>query len=202
VVGAGVIVPPNGYWQKIREIFRSKDRGLKNLSRRKWNLLETDRRIFQTESNKILIRQPDGSITIFNQDAQLITTIFRQYEKVEFTEKHKQALIERTLSANPGKRGSYSEWGKMLVFPSHFPPIQLFQTSDQKVYVLTHKRIDQKGECFIYDLQGKLLKQTMVPLFDFSPKEPYPLAFFKGTLYQISENEETEEWELHITKIL
>ncbi len=192
----------NGQLKKIKEIFRYQDRSFKNLQGRRFNLMAGQSITFQVDNNKILINQPDGSIFIFNKDARLITTIRGKYPKLEFTEKHKQALIERTLSANPGKRGSYNEWGKMLAFPSHFPPIQLFQTSEQKVYVLTHKRIGQKGECFIYDLQGKLLKQTMVPVFDFSPREPYPLAFYKGTLYQVCENEETEEWQLHITKIL
>lgn len=191
----------NGQLQKIKEIFRYGDRSSNYLKGAKFNLMETKTRTFQVENNKILVGQPDGSIEVFDKNAGLIATIKGQYEKLIFTEKHRQILIDNYLLSNPGKSSSFSRWKNMLEFPTHFPPIQLFQTSDQKVYVLTHKRENNMGECFIYDLSGKLIKHTMLPIFDFSPKNPYPLVFYKGKLYQVCENEDTEEWELYITKI-
>ena len=163
--------------------------------------MDTETRTFRIENTKILVGRPDGSIQIFDKDEGLIRTIKGQYEKLIFTEKHRKTLVENFLLANPGKNSSYNRWKNMLEFPTHFPPIQSFQTSDQKVYVLTHKRENRLGECFVYDLSGKLIKHAVIPIFDFSPKDPYPLVFYKGKLYQVCENEDTEEWELHITAI-
>lgn len=193
----------NSQLQKIKEIFKYGDSSLsKGKGPVKFNLMETKTRTFRVENDKILVGRSDGSIEVFDKDAGLVATIKGQYEKLIFTQKHRQTLIENFLLANPGKSGSYNRWKTMLEFPTHFPPIQLFQTSERKVYVLTHKRENQRGECFVYNLSGKLLKHTMIPIFDFSPKAPYPLAFYKGKLYQVCENEDTEEWELHITTIL
>ncbi len=191
--------------KKSREIYRYASQyakgGKKGAKSVKFNLMDRRRRSFQIGENKILIGQPDGSIQIFDKAAGLINIIKSEYERVEFTAQHRKILVDNFMLNNPGKSGSFSQWKNMLTFPEYFPPIQLFRTSEQKVYVLTHKRINQQGEFFIYDLQGKMLKRIMLPVFDFSPKDPYPLTIYKGKLYQIAENPATEEWELYITDI-
>ena len=192
----------DGRFKKGSEIFRYTDQFRKKAGKRKYNLMEDRNRRFRVINNKILVGHPNGSITVFDKKGSRMTTIKRTYEKIPFKEIHKKELIDTFLLTNPGKKGTYKQWKNMLEFPTHFPPIQLFQTSDEKVFVLTHKRVSQKAECFVYDLEGKLLKQTMASIIDLSPKEPYPLAFFKGKIYQVYEKEDTETWQLQVIKIL
>jgi hypothetical protein len=187
---------------KIREIYRSPGRTLAYAKGGKINLMYTPFSRYRVAGTSILITHADGSIMVYEKSGQPSTTIKGDYEKIPLQEKHKRALVDSLLLANPGKRSSYNEWKKRLSFPPYFPPIQLFQVSEDKVFVLTHKRVGQLGECYIYNVHGKLLKHTMVPIMDYNPKDPFPLALHKGTLYQICENQEAEAWELHINRLL
>jgi hypothetical protein len=183
---------------KSREIFKYKSVFQMG---KKMNPLEVQGRQYQVAQKKILIDQPDGSIKVFDQAGSHLTTIKGNYQKIKFTSEHKQALIE-SYKANPQIRGVYNQFKDMVQFPKYFPPIQLFRTANGRVYVLTYKRENGRAECYIYNLDGRLIKQALIPMFDKSPQEPFPFAILNGKIYQIYENIDDEEWELHINKIL
>jgi len=42
----------------------------------------------------------------------------------------------------------------------------------------------------------------MLPVFERNPECFHAYAFHNGNLYQLVEQEESETWELHVTKIL
>ena len=85
-------------------------------------------------------------------------------------------------------------------FPQYFP-IRYFLVTDSKIYVLTFKTSNYKNELYILDLEGKLLGKTMVPFEEAEFLQPYPFTIGKGVFYQLNENLDTEEWELHIHQI-
>jgi hypothetical protein len=71
-----------------------------------------------------------------------------------------------------------------------------------KIYVLTFKENKaEDDECMILDLKGKRLKRIFLPLKMSTPILPYPYMIHEGSLYQVVEDEEEEEWALHVTEI-
>jgi hypothetical protein len=79
--------------------------------------------------------------------------------------------------------------------------------SGGKLYVLTFKTLSedevdvQETEILIFDIKGKFLKKVIFPLKMMDPIMPYPFAIHEGTLYQLIEDADEEEWAVHITKI-
>jgi hypothetical protein len=63
---------------------------------------------------------------------------------------------------------------KYTTYGEYFPAIRKFTVKDNKIYVITYKRIEGKNQLLILDS-----------------------SVYKGIFYQLVENEETEEWELH-----
>lgn len=88
------------------------------------------------------------------------------------------------------------------MFPDYFPAVKRILIRDQLLYVLTFKKQDNRYEFFIFDLEGKLLKKSFVPLKDRRFMIPYPFEIHKNKLYQMVENDETEVIELHRFDIL
>ena len=95
----------------------------------------------------------------------------------------------------------YERVKRRLEFPEYFPVIQDFLAADDKIYVVTFKSIDDKKEVLVYDLGGKFLKKVYFPGIEQSPFQLYPFTVRNGNLYRLHDNDETEEWELFISKI-
>lgn len=53
----------------------------------------------------------------------------------------------------------------------------------------------------IFDLNGQFKKKVWVPFYDLSTTDPCPVAINNQRIYQLVENEDEEEWELHINII-
>jgi len=66
---------------------------------------------------------------------------------------------------------------------------------------LTFKRESNANEVLIFDIKGSLLKKLSLPVRAMNPEHLCPFSFYKDKFYQLVFNEETENWELHITDI-
>ena len=58
-----------------------------------------------------------------------------------------------------------------------------------------------KTECFIFDFQGKFIERTFLPVKNMDAVDFSPLTIKNNKIYQLVENEESENWELHINGI-
>jgi hypothetical protein len=76
----------------------------------------------------------------------------------------------------------------------------MFSTG-KKLYVMTWRRKNQQNEFFIFDENLKLIRKSFLPLAYRNAILPAPFAIRNNKLYQLVENEDTEEWELHISEI-
>lgn len=90
---------------------------------------------------------------------------------------------------------------KNLNLPKHFPAIRNFSVHDDKVYVMTFKKKSQENEVLIFDTKGSLLEKVFLPVRAMNPERLCPFSFYKDKFYQLVFNEETENWELHVTDI-
>lgn len=144
-----------------------------------------------------------GIIHVYGLQGKKIGDIKPPFDRVPFTEKDKQGWIDSYMSNDEYKR-LYERRKKWFDYPEYFPRFQNFILADNRIYIQTYKRNEIEGtnEFFVMDLTGKLLKKLWVPLVEFWDFSPNPYTIEDGLLFQVVENVDTEEWELHITPIL
>jgi len=164
-------------------------------------LLKNDTRrcpIYQVYNDKLFIEGEDCRIDIFDSQGQAQGSFsIHDYEKLEITEDIKKETMQYLEKRLPTAFIRVKQDG---AFPQYFP-LRFFLVADEKVYVQTFKKEKDKSEFYIFDLNGKLLSKTMIPFQDSEFLRAYPFTISQGKIYQLIENDDTEEWELHIEKI-
>ena len=77
--------------------------------------------------------------------------------------------------------------------------------SDGKIYATTYKKMDNKTEMLILDLEGRILRRPYLPLASIRPGRGvlrYDLfTVGQDKLYELIQNHETGKWELVITEL-
>jgi hypothetical protein len=189
----------NAKWEKIKEIKRTES---PFIFRKKWNLFSPVAYVVFYD-NKFFISGEKGlEINGFNFDGEKVVSINQEYEKIKFTEKHKNAVIEWIKSV-PSKMDMYKRYKNILWFPDYFPAIKDFLIADDRIYVQTFKNREENGSKFIiFTIKGKFVKNQFLPVINNSPLDSYPFTIQEAKIYQLIENIDTEEWELHFTDIM
>lgn len=156
---------------------------------------------FRIFNNKIFfMHREDGRIEIFNQNGDKLQTVNYEYERVPVTQKDRDGIDEH-FKTDPRFRRFYDIFKTQVKYPGHWPSTIDHLMTDNKLCVLTNKKDGGRSEFIIFDMNGKLLKRVMVPLKFANLRETYPFTINYGKLFQLADNEDTEEWELHIHSI-
>jgi hypothetical protein len=155
--------------------------------------------VYKTHENIIFVAGKEGFIIdVLDHTGKLLFFINQKYEKRKFTpadEKKFRDYFQTRFKAQ------YEAVKNRISFPNYYPEIIDFFITDNKIYVLTWKWEKEKIEFLIFNLKGKLIKKNFIPFVFQNALQAYPWAIKKGNLYQIIEDEDTEEWELHISEI-
>ncbi|UCH96433.1 MAG: hypothetical protein JSV88_06170 [Candidatus Aminicenantes bacterium] len=150
-----------------------------------------------SEKKCFIVGSTDFKIDVFNKNGDLLYTISPKYERVKVSQK----FIDLWFEYIKKRRGMehYNYVKKKVRFPEFFPAIRDLIVDNGHVYVLTYQRKQGKNEFFIFDLEGKLVKKAWVPLKDkgFDGIFYFPYCIKNNYLYQLIENEDSEQWELH-----
>jgi hypothetical protein len=141
----------------------------------------------------------DLVIDVFDRTGKKLYSISRDYKKLKITDGDKDRVIHHLKTSREFK--DYFEAIKPITFPDYFPAIRNYSIADDRVYVFTYKREGEKTECLIFDIDGKYLKRRFILCSYIDPVDEYPFVIKNGNFYQLIENEETEEWDLHISPI-
>jgi len=147
----------------------------------------------------VLFRE-EGLIKIFDTKGNELNHFGYDYERIPVTAEDKSTILEFYKNSKQ-YRGVYERFGAQFDFPKYYPSAREMNVSGGKIYVITHKQKDGKTEFIVFDQKGNKIKKTMVPFAYANPRDPYPYALHGGKLYQLIDNEDTEEWELHINKM-
>lgn len=147
----------------------------------------------------------DFIIEVYNNRGEKLFTIKNdKYENLKITGKHIEA-VHTFLKTDPRTKRSYENTKKVLVFPDYLPAICDFHADDKKIYIRTFKKKDGKTEFYIYNTEGKFLKKVFVPFIE---KDGFEWSVYKVLLtignekiYQLVDNIEIEQWELHVHDI-
>lgn len=155
---------------------------------------------YQTSVHRIFIGgKQTFEIDMYDSEGNFLKTIKRDYKKQELTGDDKNKFLE-VYKIHPIYKNFWESLEKVIKIPDYFPAYKNFLVSNQKIYVQTFKKKQGKTEFFIFDLEGKYLKTTFLPLVYQDIMTPYLYAIDGGKLYQLAENED-EEWELRISEI-
>jgi len=156
--------------------------------------------LFYVSGGKLLIGGKDGVIYVFDGNGSPINSIRPQYEPVPFSGE-RQRQFESDFKRHPRFSSLYEVVKKQLKYPEYFPLMRDFHAADKKVYIRTYKKAKGESEFFIFTIEGKLLKRIMLPVKEKDALESYPFTIQNEKLYQLVDNEQTEEWELHKVRI-
>lgn len=157
--------------------------------------------IFYAAEEKIItMGGEDFVIDVFDAGGNRLSSITREYKKIEVTDEYKKGVHD-FYKSSPNFGQFYESIKNMFQFSRYFPAIQAFLAADQKIYIQTYMK-DQGGyEFFIYDLEGKFLKRLFLPVVYRNSLQPFPYTIMHDTFYQLIENENAEVWELHCLEI-
>lgn len=158
--------------------------------------------MFFVEDNKIIA--PGGeefALNILDGDGNKIAAVTRDYSQLKVGDDYKKS-VHNFFKTSPATKDIYDVFFKnTLKFTEYFPAIRFFVVDKGKIYIQTYLEEDGKQEFFIYDLKGKFLKRLFLPITFRDVLRPYPLTVKNDTLYQLLDNEDEEEWELHAVEI-
>lgn len=157
---------------------------------------------FATCGRKLFIAwDEDFVIRVFDQEGAPLYTIKREYERLKVSERFKEQIVAYFKTHKRYKR-IFELLNPKIIFPATFPAIADMKIADGKIYVTTY-RVDEDNagatQCFVFDVDGKFLKELTIPLRRRDELLPYPYAVSAGKLYQLVE--EGEHWRLKITEL-
>ncbi|UCH97463.1 MAG: hypothetical protein JSV88_11590 [Candidatus Aminicenantes bacterium] len=188
-------------FNKIKEIFRKEYYVQPN---KKFNLIKLGwggarRAIYTVYDEKIFVEGDENVIHVFNKEGNEEYVIKLDYDRLKVSEKHKKEIVEDLYSiyTGPTMQELIKEKG---YFPEYFTA-RIFKIADNKIFVPTYKKQNGKNEFIVLDLKGKVQKKIYLPFKDRQLLLSYPYSIKNSRLYQLFDNEETEEWELHITEL-
>lgn len=183
----------NAGFEKEKEVFREKGIG-KGKKLNAAALLKFPQ--MYVWDNKIFVNEDKGIIHVFDASGRKITAIDLGKERVKLTPERRKRYDDFYQTDNRFKN-RYEDLKQIAEYPEYFPAIRNYIVADRRIYVVTYKEKNESRELIILDTEGKLLQKTFIPLKEMNVLELYPYTINKGILYQLFENPDTEEWELH-----
>ena len=158
-----------------------------------------DDRIFLADNRK------GFHISVFDSQGNRLYEIDKEYKPLTVPKEFKDAYMKRQ-QAHPDWESLERQFD--FQFKEKFPAFSSFKVADNKIYVTTYKKKDEKYEVVVMDLEGKILKRS----FSF-PLPPYQDPSYSFTLfsneyeiyqdkiYNLAYNYDTDTYELHINPI-
>lgn len=158
-----------------------------------------DDRIFLADNRK------GFHISVFDSQGNRLYEIDKEYKPLTVPKEFKDDYMKRQ-QAHPDWESLERQFN--FQFTEKFPAFSSFKVADNKIYVTTYEKKDEKYEVVVMDLEGKILKRS----FSF-PLPPYQDPSYSFTLfsneyeiyqdkiYNLAYNYDTDTFELHITPI-
>jgi hypothetical protein len=154
---------------------------------------------YVSQKKLFVAKGSDFVIDVLDESGKKLYAITHEYQRMRVTKDDRKRVMHH-LETDPGIK-PYLDMIKPIIFPDTFPPIRTYYVTDGRVYVLTYKIKEGETECLIFKANGQFLKKVFLPYRYKNPVDEYPADIKNDRLYQLVENEDSEEWELHITAV-
>lgn len=157
---------------------------------------------FNTYDEKIFITGYEGFVMeVFDKKGEKLFTINRDFQERKITEQDKKNVLSWFKSDPRYDERAYQYIKEHIQFPEYYPAIDEVVIKDDKIYVRTHHVKGDDYEFVIFDINGKYLRTQFIHLVRDNPVYPYHYDIANGNVYQIIENLDEGDWELHIKTI-
>jgi len=146
-------------------------------------------------------QKKDFVIDVYGSDGEEEKTIKMDYKKIKVTDNFKK-VAEAWFRAQPSFRMAAEELREMIYFPDYLPVVRNFIIKNNKIYIQTYKNQNNLSEFLILDMEGKLIKQVMLPGFHDFPLQfnsSRIFTFYNNSYYYLMQNE--TGWELHVEEM-
>jgi hypothetical protein len=144
------------------------------------------------------------SIKVLDLEFKELYSIKHPLKRTKVPEGDKKKIIDY-FKTSPMTKNAF-EILKPIRFPEYYPAVADMSVSGGKLYVYTFSELSDKGDIrpspiYIFDIKGIFLKKVVFPMKLMDPLFPYPTVVHEGKIYQIVENEDEEQWEVHIDEL-
>ncbi len=157
-----------------------------------------------------ILRAHNGKVYI-NDTKELLIKVLDKAGKKTGEIKHEFKLskvseqtktdIKNYYKTDPTFKAFFERIRNRIKVGKTYSAINDFFIDKDTIYVQTYNKTNKGVNFLIFNTSGKFIKETVVPLESINVLDFYPYYIKNNTLYQIVENEDEEEWELHISKI-
>ncbi len=153
-------------------------------------------------NNKFIIPNETGEIYVFDKTGKKIVTFKPEYSKKIITGEFKKELDDFFSNHTLFKRPYLQDKSRGLMdFGKALPLFNTYCLSNDKIYIISNFKKDNKYETFEYDFNGKLIKKFFIPLKSLDVFSAVPFDIHNNKLYQLVFDEENEELKLIIDKL-
>jgi len=144
----------------------------------------------------------DFIIDIYDHTGKKIRRISKDFVRKKIPQTYRDE-IHKWFKDESMYKQFYDGIKNFIKFKDYFPAIRDLILADDTIHVVTHRQKKDLWECILLDMTGKEIKRTFIPLSRYIPFTYYPLlcAVENGILYSLIEDEDEEEWKLHIVDL-
>ncbi len=148
-------------------------------------------------------QQEDHSFKVFDIIGNPLPPLKIDIPKIKINDEFKSKILA-WLETQPVFKGLAPAYKKKVTFNDYLPRIRRCTVADNKLFVQTYRTRDHLSEFLVFDFQGKLLNKLYLPGADKEQMRPNPaatFAFLGNNYFYLVEDEEKEEWQLHMETI-
>lgn len=135
-------------------------------------------------------------IEAISADGKKEAPISVDYEPVKITASIREGLLD--YYKNYRFKGRWDQMKNRLEIPPAYPAIQRMLIADGRLFVQTFRMGEGASEFYTFKHNNSLDKVLILPLVRMNEREFYPFCIHNGKLYQMVEDEDEEEWILHV----
>jgi len=183
----------NPGFKKIKDIYRDKfPSPIRHDGKKYHNLWYRDSSKALSYKDRVYIGATSQGFyfAVFDSEGNKLYEIKKNLPKRKVTAEEKKRILNRPKSNNQQMR--YIESHTIYEFPEYYAAFEDFYIDSDKIYVF-HYPQDDIYPVTIMDLKGNILKEKKIPRLQIIGPRPV----FKGKAYNVWENEDTEEFEIH-----
>jgi len=154
---------------------------------------------FIVKDDKVFIGDTDRGfyVEIYDSEGREVSKIRLYQDPIKIDDSFRKLIMQKFKEVPAWKtiNDMYH-----VYFPEYYPAYYRFAVDNQKIYFLTFKMKDKRREVIITDYKGNILRHSYLPVLD--EYDVFPIFSIEDDkFYYIKENEDTEEWELHVEDI-
>ena len=159
--------------------------------------------IYNVGDGKIFVANKEETIHVFDEQGDKLYDIRIPYKRIKVTPAIKEKYLRYYREVEPYWRARWERLKGWYRFPDYLPVIQYYVVKDGHLYVLTYREQEGKSEFLVLDEKGNLIQAVYVNIKreGTSAFNVYPFDIKDNTIYQLVDNADTEQTELHIIAI-